>query len=296
MESHSYWKFVSFTSWSFEYRNPILQSVYVLKLLFACSCVASPIWIFALTGILPWRAKTYILFVHFLNYLPAIVLNMFIAFTDKPERNCVFPAPGRNCMTHRQAQTATAAKIIHTTVQLCVTSCLVLVIVFVDMVRYSVSVFFLYESYVKCGSSTKCRRRFRRKFPWIIFPSIRGVHELINEVRSSRSVLDKKPAKKTPCAYRRRNRGLARTHTTEIIQTPCTKDWHLEIVSSQSDRAVWTSAVQGDCFSCFATAWRTWKTSLQNEPCYGRKVEGKHTKRNFGSSVGRTSSGGFQLI
>jgi hypothetical protein len=25
------------------------------------------------------------------------------AFTDKPERNCHFPAPGRNCMTHRQA-------------------------------------------------------------------------------------------------------------------------------------------------------------------------------------------------
>jgi hypothetical protein len=28
---------------------------------------------------------------------------IYIAFTDKQERNCLFPAPGRNCITHRQA-------------------------------------------------------------------------------------------------------------------------------------------------------------------------------------------------
>jgi hypothetical protein len=27
----------------------------------------------------------------------------YSAFTDKPERNCHFSVPGRNCMTHRQA-------------------------------------------------------------------------------------------------------------------------------------------------------------------------------------------------
>jgi hypothetical protein len=47
----------------------------------------------------------------------------YSAFTDKPERNCHFPAPGTNCTTHRQALTVTAYKIIHTTVQLCQTPC-----------------------------------------------------------------------------------------------------------------------------------------------------------------------------
>jgi hypothetical protein len=27
---------------------------------------------------------------------------IYSAFTDKPEHNCHFPAPGRNCMTHSQ--------------------------------------------------------------------------------------------------------------------------------------------------------------------------------------------------
>jgi hypothetical protein len=30
-------------------------------------------------------------------------LKFYSAFTDKVERNCHFPAPGWNCMTHRQA-------------------------------------------------------------------------------------------------------------------------------------------------------------------------------------------------
>jgi uncharacterized membrane protein len=49
-------------------------------------------------------------------------------FTDKSERNCHIPAPRGKCMTHRHPLT-TAAKIIHTTVQLCLTLCYALVIV-----------------------------------------------------------------------------------------------------------------------------------------------------------------------
>jgi hypothetical protein len=30
-------------------------------------------------------------------------LSFYSAFTDKPERNCHFPAPGGHCMIHRQA-------------------------------------------------------------------------------------------------------------------------------------------------------------------------------------------------
>jgi hypothetical protein len=46
---------------------------------------------------------------------------------------------------------------------------------------------------------------------------------------------------KTACAYRRetrQNKGWVRTHTTETTETSCTRDRHLEIVSSQSDEAV----------------------------------------------------------
>jgi hypothetical protein len=43
--------------------------------------------------------------------------------TDKVKLNCHFPDHGRNCMTHRQVLKAVNAKIIHTAVQLCLTSC-----------------------------------------------------------------------------------------------------------------------------------------------------------------------------
>jgi hypothetical protein len=65
------------------------------------------------------------------------------------------------------------------------------------MVRYAVEQrVFLYESYVKCGSGRKCRRKFPCKFPGITVPSTSDIHELSNKVRSTGSLLDKKPAKK----------------------------------------------------------------------------------------------------
>jgi hypothetical protein len=83
-------------------------------------------------------------------------------------------------MTHRPEQTVTAAKIIHTTVHLCLTSCFVLVIVCVDRVRYTVEqLVFLYEMYLKCGSTGKCWRKFCRKFPGITVPCTTGIHKLI---------------------------------------------------------------------------------------------------------------------
>jgi hypothetical protein len=73
--------------------------------------------------------------------------------TDKVKHNSQW----HNCMTHHQVLTATAAIIIHTTEQLCLISCKVLVTaVCADMVPYSVEQHvFLCESYVKCGSTRK---------------------------------------------------------------------------------------------------------------------------------------------
>jgi hypothetical protein len=52
----------------------------------------------------------------------------------------------------------------------------------------------LYESHVKYGYARKCWRKFHHKFPTV--PSTTGIHELINKVRSTGSLLDKKPAEK----------------------------------------------------------------------------------------------------
>jgi hypothetical protein len=49
------------------------------------------------------------------------MLNKYTAFTDKVERNCHFPAPGRNCMTHSQAlqdSPDTSQALLHITLKL----------------------------------------------------------------------------------------------------------------------------------------------------------------------------------
>jgi hypothetical protein len=114
-------------------------------------------------------------------------------------------------MNHRPALTATAAKIIHITVQL---SNIVLSTGYCSVCGYvpiyCCTACFPYESYVKFGSARKCRRKFRRNFPGITVASTAGIHELIKKVRSAGSLLDKKPANKTPCAHPRkpkRNKG-----------------------------------------------------------------------------------------
>jgi hypothetical protein len=49
---------------------------------------------------------------------------------------------------------------------------------------------------VKCSSTGKCWRKFCHKFPRVTVPSTIDIHELINKVRSTGSLLGKKPAKK----------------------------------------------------------------------------------------------------
>jgi hypothetical protein len=96
---------------------------------------------------------------------------------------------------------------------------------------------FLYESYVKCASARKCRRKFRRKFPGITVPNTTGIRELINRVRSTGSLLDKKHANKDRVLTEEElDKIWGRLEDTEhTCETPCTRDRHLEIFSSQSD-------------------------------------------------------------
>jgi hypothetical protein len=68
------------------------------------------------------------------------------------------------------------------------------------MVWYTVErCVFLYESYAKCGYTRKYQRKFHCKFPGTTVPTTIGILELTNEVRSTGSLLDKKPAKKKWC-------------------------------------------------------------------------------------------------
>jgi hypothetical protein len=49
-------------------------------------------------------------------------MHIYSVFADIVTRNCLFTAPGHNCMSHHPALTENGTKIIHTVVQLCVLS------------------------------------------------------------------------------------------------------------------------------------------------------------------------------
>jgi hypothetical protein len=51
---------------------------------------------------------------------------------------------------------------------------------------------FLYDTYVKYGSATECWRKFRSKFCDDVLPSRQKIHNLVNEVRTTGLVIDKK--------------------------------------------------------------------------------------------------------
>jgi hypothetical protein len=61
------------------------------------------------------------------------------------------------------------------------------------MVRYTLEQrVYLYDSYVKYGSARNCRGEFRRKFrdEWV--PSRQTIHNLVNKLRSTGFLIDKK--------------------------------------------------------------------------------------------------------
>jgi transposase len=61
------------------------------------------------------------------------------------------------------------------------------------MVRYTLEQrVFLYDTYVNYGSARKCRRKFRRKFRDERDPSRQTIHNLVNKLRSTELLLDKK--------------------------------------------------------------------------------------------------------
>jgi transposase len=51
---------------------------------------------------------------------------------------------------------------------------------------------FLYDTYVKYGSAGKCRRKFRRKFRDERVPSRQTIHDLVNKLRTTGILTDKK--------------------------------------------------------------------------------------------------------
>jgi transposase len=55
---------------------------------------------------------------------------------------------------------------------------------------------YMYDTYVKSGSARKVRRRFRLKYPGVTVPQLETVHKLVNKVRRTGSVLDRKAKSK----------------------------------------------------------------------------------------------------
>jgi hypothetical protein len=77
---------------------------------------------------------------------------------------------------------------------------------------------FLYESYVKCGSAKKCRRKFSQKFPGTTIPSTTDICKLIKKVRCT-CFWTKNPAGRRRVLAEtkwRRNKGYIRTRSSEI--------------------------------------------------------------------------------
>jgi hypothetical protein len=146
-------------------------------------------------------------------------------------------------MTHRQMLTAAVTKIIHTTVQLCPTSCSVLVIVVcVVIARYTVEQrVLLYESYVKCVSARKCRRRLIVNFPGSQFQTQQASVNFVVKSGLLDDFWTRNLLKKKPSVYRRktrRNEFRLEQTPQKSLETPYTRDRHLEIVSNQSDEVV----------------------------------------------------------
>jgi hypothetical protein len=61
------------------------------------------------------------------------------------------------------------------------------------MVQYTLEQrVFLYDTYVKYGSAGKYRRKFRRKFRDKEFTAHKKIHNLVNKLRTTRLLIDKK--------------------------------------------------------------------------------------------------------
>jgi hypothetical protein len=65
------------------------------------------------------------------------------------------------------------------------------------MVRYtSEQRVFMYDTYVKYGSAGKCRQKFRRKYRDGSVPSRQTIHNLVNKLRITELLIDKKTKRK----------------------------------------------------------------------------------------------------
>jgi hypothetical protein len=89
----------------------------------------------------------------------------------------------------------------------------------------------LYKLYVKCCSTRKWQGTYCHKFSWKTVPRTRGIHKLIKKVGSTGSLVDKKPARKCHVLIKEIlvKMGTRLEHTTEVTETLCTRDQHLEI-------------------------------------------------------------------
>lgn len=102
-----------------------------------------------------------------------------------------------------EALAALVAKFNHTTVHLCPATCYLLVIGVWISFHVTLNRLSSCMNHMWYGSNT-CRRKFRRKFSGITVPGT-SIHKLPQGVRSSWSLLDKKPAvKKALSVYRRK--------------------------------------------------------------------------------------------
>jgi hypothetical protein len=83
------------------------------------------------------------------------------------------------------------------------------------MVRYTLEeLVFLYDTYVKYGSARKCRRKFRRKVRDEGIPIRQTIHKLVNKLRKTGLLIDKKQKhKRWVLTEKLDDMGTRREHT-----------------------------------------------------------------------------------
>jgi hypothetical protein len=101
------------------------------------------------------------------------------------------------------------------------------------MARYTLEQHvFMYDSYVKYGFIRKCERKFRREFHDEKVPSRQTIHNLVNKLRTTGLLIDKKQKYKRQVRTEEKlgDIGARFEHTRKKITETCSsRDWSVRV-------------------------------------------------------------------
>jgi hypothetical protein len=117
--------------------------------------------------------------------------------------------------------------------------------------------YLLYKPYVKCGSATKCQRKFHCKFPGNTVSSTGGIHKLIKKFRSlghfwTRNMLQN--AVRLLTKYRIKKASFKHT-PQKSVRCPAQETGISKPSAATAMSLLKLRLYKATCSSCFATTW-----------------------------------------